>query len=74
MTHKVEWDNLLNSFANPDNIESVEADFADIARQFGITLSVANKEANRPYSFALFHYVVPPQKIEQFRTDSEISK
>gem|GEM_PF-4008099 len=72
MTHKVEWDNLLNSFANPDNIETVEADFADIARQFGITLSVANKEANRPYSFALFHYVVPPQKIEQFKTDSEV--
>jgi len=25
-----------------------------------------------PYSFALFHYVVPPQKIEQFKTDSEV--
>ena len=68
---KIQWDNLLNKYAYEENIDLVSADFKEVASEFGIFLTVGEKVSNRPYTFANFITLFPPDKLDEFRNDQE---
>ena len=72
MVAKLQWDNLLNKYANEENISALTEDFQEVANEFGVFLTVADKTYNRPYSFANFMFVLPPDNLEQYRNDPEV--
>ncbi len=68
----VTWSNLLNKYAYNENINLDAADFKDVASEFGIFLTVGEKSLDQPYSFTNFIYVLPPDKLDEFRNDQEV--
>ena len=72
LDNTVKWDNLLNKYASEENIELVSGDFKAVASEFGIFLIVGEQEGNRPYTFSHFMYVLPAEKLDQFRNDQEV--
>lgn len=72
LDNMIKWDNLLNKYANNENIKTVSADFKEVANEFGIFLSVSEKTSTQQYTFSPFIYAVPPGKIDQYRSDQDV--